>query len=52
LFEAVIPETNELAAAAAAVHRGTLRQRWGYQHGYQALSALAGELMEKVGGGR
>ncbi len=50
VFDAVIPETNELSAAAAAVERGTLRQRWGYQSGHAALSALARQLVDVVQG--
>ena len=48
VFETIVPESNELSAAAAAVERGTLRQRWGYQNGYPALHALAAELIEVV----
>jgi chromosome partitioning protein len=50
VFETLIPETNELSAAAASLQRGTLRQRWGYQNGYAALSALADELVAAVDG--
>lgn len=48
VFKSLIPETDELSAAAAAESRGTLRQRWGYRAGYPALSALATELIAAV----
>ena len=48
VFDNVIPETNELSAAASAHTRSTLRQRWGYRDGYPALSALAAELVTTV----
>jgi chromosome partitioning protein len=48
VLDSLIPETNELSAAAAAVKRSTVRQRWGYQQGYQALAALAAELVSLI----
>ena len=48
VFDTLIPETNELSAAAAAVQRSTVRQRWGYQAGYPSLAALAEELVTLV----
>lgn len=50
VFQTLIPETNELSAAAEAATRSKLRQRWGYAHGYPALSALADELVAAVEG--
>lgn len=50
VFDSLIPETNELSAAAEAATRSTLRQRWGYQQGYPALLALANELRSVVEG--
>jgi chromosome partitioning protein len=50
VFDTLIPESNELSAAAAAMSRSTLRQRWGQTTGYKALSALADELVAAVEG--
>lgn len=48
VFDTIIPETNELSAAAAAVNRSTVRQRWGGGVGFPALDALAEELVAAV----
>lgn len=50
VFDAVIPEADELSSAAAPTKRGTVRQRWGYQKGYPALASLATELLAVVEG--
>ncbi len=50
VFDSLIPETNELSAAAEAVQRNTVRQRWGYQSGYPALAQLTDELVALVEG--
>ena len=48
VFNSVIPEIDELSAAAAAESRGTLRQRWGYRSGFPAFAALTAELIAVV----
>lgn len=46
VFDAIIPENNEIAASAEFVHRGTLRQKYGYQGQFNAYRALTKEIQE------
>jgi chromosome partitioning protein len=49
LFEAFVPEGNAIASAAEFVERGTLRQKYAYQGGYETFERLADEVAETVG---
>ena len=48
LFETFVPEGNAIAAAAEFVERGTLRQKYAYQGGYETFERLADEVGEKA----
>lgn len=48
VFKTVIPENNQVAAAAEFTPVSTLRQKWGYQGLYDQYVQLAKEIMEKV----
>jgi chromosome partitioning protein len=47
LFDTVIPESNDIAAAAEYRPVSTLRQKWGYRT-YEAYRALTAEIVQKV----
>jgi chromosome partitioning protein len=49
LFETYVPEGNAIAAAAESVDRGTLRQKYAYQGGYETFDRLADEIAEAAG---
>lgn len=49
VFDTVIPEGNAIAAGAENVERGTLRQRYAYQGGFEKFAALTDEIIEAVG---
>lgn len=49
VFDSVIPQANELSAAAEFKPVSTLRQKWGYREGFPAYSAFVAELLERVG---
>lgn len=50
LFRAIIPENNQIAAAAEFASVSTLRQKWGYQGQFDAYRSLAQELIERTSG--
>jgi chromosome partitioning protein len=47
VFTTVIPEANQIAAAAERAKRTTLKQKWGYQGLQEKFSALAAEIAAK-----
>lgn len=49
LFENFVPEGNAIAAAAEYVERGTLRQKYAYQGGYETFERLADEVAQVAG---
>jgi chromosome partitioning protein len=49
LFETFVPEGNAIAASAEFVERGTLRQKYAYQGGYETFERLADEIAEAAG---
>jgi chromosome partitioning protein len=49
LFKTVIPEKNEIAASAEDIERSTLRQKYGYQGGFDLFRALTVEIMKATG---
>ena len=49
LFETVIPQANQIAAAAEHAGYSTLKQKWGYQGLHNRISALAQEILVKLG---
>ena len=48
VFESVIPELNQIAAAAQFGPLGTLRQRYGYAGQYDAYFRLTKEFLGAV----
>ena len=48
MFETIIPETNDIAAAAEYKVVSTLRQKWGYGGQFDSYRSLAEEIMAKV----
>ena len=48
LFETIIPETNQIAAAAEFTPHATLKQKWGYQGQFNLYKSLCEEIIEKV----
>ena len=51
VFDSVIPERQEIAAAAEYVELSTLRQKYGYQGEYTSYLELTSEIMLRSGGG-
>jgi len=49
VFETLVPEGNAIAAAAEFTDRGTLRQKYAYQGGYETFERLADEVVETAG---
>ena len=49
LFETFIPEGNAIAAGAEFIERGTLRQKYAYQGGYETFERLAEEVADTAG---
>jgi len=49
VFETIIPQANQSAAAAEHSSYSTLKQKWGYQGLHERVSALAGEILAKLG---
>jgi chromosome partitioning protein len=49
LFETFIKEGNAIAESAEHTSRGTLRQKYGYQGGYELIDELADEVAEAAG---
>jgi len=48
VFEAVIPQGNAIAASAEFTERGTLRQKYLYQGGYEAFRDLTAEIVKEA----
>ncbi|HYI99860.1 MAG TPA: AAA family ATPase [Thermoleophilaceae bacterium] len=48
VFGTFVPEGNAIAAGAEFVGRGTLRQKYAYQGGYETFERLAEEVAEAV----
>ncbi len=48
LFNTVIPENNEISAAAEFKPVSTMRQKWGYRGQFDIYRALTKEILEKV----
>jgi chromosome partitioning protein len=49
VFDTFVPEGNAIAAGAEFISRGTLRQKYAYQGGYETFSRLADEVAEAAG---
>ena len=49
VFDTVISQRRELSSAAEFVRQGTLRQKWGYQHGFPLYSSFVSELLKRLG---
>jgi chromosome partitioning protein len=49
VFETIIPQANQIAAAAEHSGYSTLKQKWGYQGLHDRLSALSKEILTKLG---
>jgi chromosome partitioning protein len=49
VFDTVIPQANQSAAAAEHSGHSTLKQKWGYQGLHDRISALAREILAKLG---
>jgi chromosome partitioning protein len=48
VFKTIIPQSNQMAAAAEHTPLSTLRQKWGYQGQYEAYQQLATEILQRV----
>jgi chromosome partitioning protein len=49
LFDTIIPQANQIAAAAEHASYSTLKQKWGYQGLHDRISALTKELLARLG---
>jgi chromosome partitioning protein len=49
VFQTIIPQANQSAAAAEHSAHSTLKQKWGYQGLHERISALAKEILTKLG---
>lgn len=49
VFDTMIPQANQSAAAAEHSGHSTLKQKWGYQGLHEKVSALASEIIGKLG---
>jgi chromosome partitioning protein len=49
VFATVIPQANQIAAAAEHADYSTLKQKWGYQGMHDRILDLADEILEKLG---
>lgn len=49
VFETVVPEGNAIAQSAEHTGRGTLRQKYGYQGGYEVFESLVDEISQAAG---
>jgi chromosome partitioning protein len=47
VFETIVPENNQIAAAAEFIIVSTLKQKWGYQGQYDSYVALTKEILER-----
>jgi len=48
LFETVVPENNDIAAAAEYKSVSTMRQKWGYRGQFDIYRALTKEILDRV----
>jgi chromosome partitioning protein len=48
VFDAIIPQGNAIAGSAEFTARGTLRQKYAYQGGYEAFRDLTAEVVKAV----
>jgi chromosome partitioning protein len=48
LFDTVVPENSEIAAAAEYKSVSTMRQKWGYRGQFDIYRALTKEILERV----
>lgn len=48
LFDTIIPQANQFAAAAEHTGYSTIKQKWGYNNLAEKFVALAEEIMEKL----
>jgi chromosome partitioning protein len=48
VFDTIIPQGNAIAASSEFTDRGTLRQKYAYQGGYEAFRDLATEVIKVV----
>jgi len=48
VFKTMIPQSNQMAAAAEYKPLSTLRQKWGYQGQYEAYQKLSAEILQRV----
>lgn len=49
VFTTIIPQANQIAAAAEHATYNTLKQKWGYQGLHERMSELSGEVLAKLG---
>lgn len=49
LFNTIIPQANQIAAAAEHARYSTLKQKWGYRGLHERISTLAEEILERIG---
>lgn len=49
VFDTLIPQANQIAAAAEHSGYSTLKQKWGYQGLHDRISDLAAEILTKLG---
>jgi chromosome partitioning protein len=48
VFDTIIPQGNAIAGSVEFIERGTLRQKYAYQGGYEAFRDLTEEIVEAV----
>jgi chromosome partitioning protein len=48
VFDTIIPQGNAIASSAEFTERGTLRQKYSYQGGYEAFRDLTDEIVKTV----
>ncbi|MBM3547483.1 MAG: ParA family protein [Alphaproteobacteria bacterium] len=49
VFQTIVPQANQIAAAAEHANYSTLKQKWGYQGLHDQVSKLAKEILPKLG---
>lgn len=49
VFDTIIPQANQIAAAAEHSGYSTLKQKWGYQGLHDRIASLATEILNKLG---
>jgi len=49
LFDTIIPQANQFAAAAEYARYSTLKQKWGYRGLHDEISTLAEEILMRIG---